>query len=160
MKEPTIDQDTWETVLRTAYSIFPIFEARGMGTPPFFLGGGTVLMLHWKHRLSKDIDFFGYDAQWISMLSPRLNDATRVLATKYVERANGLKIMLATPGDVFFVVSGDVLRTVKREPFTPCLRRTDSPSSSTPAQKSSRRRCSIARRGLQGARRLRNVGRA
>ncbi len=118
MKEPRpIDQDTWETVLRTAYSIFQDFEARGMGTPPFSMGGGTVLMLRWKHRLSKDIDFFGYDAQWISMLSPRLNDATRVLATKYVEQANGLKIVMPH-GDIDFVVSGDVLRTVKREPFT------------------------------------------
>jgi|CXWK01.1.fsa_nt_gi hypothetical protein len=117
MKETRpIDQDTWKTVLRTAFSIFQDFEARGVGTPPFSMGGGTVLMLRWKHRLSKDIDFFGYDAQWISMLSPRLNDATNVLATKYVEQANGLKIVMPH-GDIDFVVSGDVLRTVKREPF-------------------------------------------
>ena len=112
-KQP-IDQDTWKGVLRSAFSIFRGFEIQGYGTPPFSLGGGTVLMFRWKHRLSKDVDFFGYDAQWITMLSPRLNDDTRAVAVDYLEQANGLKIILPH-GDIDFIVSGDVLNSLERE---------------------------------------------
>jgi hypothetical protein len=106
--------NSWKDVLRSAFQIFRNFEEAGLGTPPFFMGGGTVLMLRWKHRLSKDIDFFGYDAQWITMLSPRLNDHTQAMAVDYVEQANGLKIVMPH-GDIDFIVSGDVMRSIKRQ---------------------------------------------
>ena len=40
------------------------------------IGGGTVLASYYNHRLSKDIDVFINDAQFLTELSPRFNDAT------------------------------------------------------------------------------------
>jgi len=77
-------RDSWRNVLASAYLLFDDLQAKGFGTPPFSLGGGTVLMLRFEHRLSKDIDLFGYDAQWLSFLSPRLNETAAAMATDYL----------------------------------------------------------------------------
>jgi hypothetical protein len=44
------------------------------------LGEGTALMLYYKHRLSRDIDIFFNNAQFILLLTPRLNDTTDVVS--------------------------------------------------------------------------------
>ena len=105
--------ESWLKILASAYTLFDDAERRGFGTPPFSLGGGTVLMLEFQHRLSKDIDFFGYDAQWISVLSPRLNHAAAELALTYSEQANVVKIVMAQ-GDIDFIVAGDATSPVQR----------------------------------------------
>jgi len=74
------------------------------------IGGGTVLMFRFEHRLSRDIDFFMHDVQWLSLLTPRLNDMTAAMTTNYVEQANSLKLVLPH-GDIDFVVSGLVTDT-------------------------------------------------
>lgn len=38
------------------------------------IGGGTVLAYYYNHRLSKDIDIFIDDVQFLSKVSPRFND--------------------------------------------------------------------------------------
>ena len=45
----------------------------GVPEPPWTFGGGTVLMLNYAHRLSRDIDIFLGDPQYLGFLSPRLN---------------------------------------------------------------------------------------
>ncbi len=70
-------------------------------------------MFHFHHRISKDIDFFGYDAQWLSLLTPRLNDFAATIASDYVEQANCIKIVLLD-GDIDFIVSGDVIQGLQR----------------------------------------------
>ena len=40
------------------------------------VGGGTILSEIYHHRLSKDIDIFVDDVQFISALSPKINDAS------------------------------------------------------------------------------------
>ena len=106
-------RDTWTKILASAYVLFADLEARGFGSPPFTMGGGTVLMLRFEHRLSQDIDLFGYDAQWLSLLSPRLNAAAAALATSYTEAANAIKIVTAD-GDIDFIVAADVTASVER----------------------------------------------
>ena len=106
--------DTWKILLRDAFDLFDDLDGRGFGAAPFSLGGGTVLMLRFRHRLSKDIDLFGYDAQWLSLLSPRLNDRAAALATSYAEQANKIKIVTAR-GDIAFIIAGDVTSPVLRE---------------------------------------------
>ena len=106
-------RESWEKILASAYVLFADLEARGFGSPPFTMGGGTVLMLRFKHRLSQDIDLFGYDAQWLSLLSPRLNAAAADLATSYTEAANAIKIITAD-GDIDFIVAADVTTFVER----------------------------------------------
>jgi Nucleotidyl transferase AbiEii toxin, Type IV TA system len=71
------------------------------------LGGGTVLMMRLRHRLSKDIDLFLHDAQWLGLLTPRLNDGVAALTANYSEQANSLKLVLPG-GDIDFVVAGNV----------------------------------------------------
>lgn len=108
-----ITKDTWKTVIKSAFRLFDDLEDKGFGAPPFSLGGGTVLMFRFRHRLSKDIDFFGYDVQWLSLLTPRLNDFAAEMATDYVEQANSVK--LVTPhGDIDFVVAADVVQDLER----------------------------------------------
>ncbi len=109
-----VTKDTWIEILRHAYDLFDDLKSKGFGDPPFSLGGGTVLMLHYKHRLSKDIDLFGYDVQWLSLVSPRLNDRAGVIAKQYVEQANSVKIVTDV-GDIDFVVAADVIRPTTRK---------------------------------------------
>ena len=41
--------------------------------PNWTMGGGTVLMFRYHHRLSQDVDIFLTDAQYLTALSPRLS---------------------------------------------------------------------------------------
>jgi hypothetical protein len=106
--------ESWKQVIKSAYRIFDDLEAKGFGEPPFSLGGGTVLMLRFRHRLSKDIGWFGYDAQWLSLLTPRLNETAAGIAQDYAEQANAIKITTAQ-GDIDFIIAADVARPVNRE---------------------------------------------
>ena len=99
--------------MASAYALFDDAVAKGFGDPPFSLGGGTVLMLRFKHRLSKDIDLFGYDAQWLSVFSPRLNERAAMLAASYTEQSNTIKIVTAS-GDIDFIIAADVVAPVAR----------------------------------------------
>ena len=106
--------ETWKQVISSAYRLFDDLEAKGFGEPPFSLGGGTVLMLRFRDRLSKDIDWFGYDAQWLSLLTPRFNATAAGIAQDYAEQANAIKVTTAQ-GDIDFIIAADVARPVKRE---------------------------------------------
>ena len=70
-------------------------------------------MFRFKHRLSKDIDLFTYDAQWLSLVNPRLNGKAASLAAAYQETANAIKITTAR-GDIDFIVAADVLQKMTR----------------------------------------------
>jgi hypothetical protein len=102
-----MDENSWKGLLASALSIFDELESRGTGAPDFALGGGTVLMMRYRHRLSKDIDLFLHDAQWLAYLTPRRNDKVAAMARDYSEQANSVKLVLAD-GDIDFIVSGTV----------------------------------------------------
>lgn len=114
---PPPTRQTWSQILKAAYRLFDDLENKGFPDPPFSLGGGTVLMFRFRHRLSKDIDFFSYDAQWLPLLSPRLNESAAAMASSYVEQANTVKLILPQ-GDIDFVIAGDVAIPVVREKTT------------------------------------------
>lgn len=65
-------------------------------TPPqqWSFGGGTVLMLRHRHRLSNDIDLFVRDPQVLGYLSPRLSDVAADITGDYEEAAEFLKLYL------------------------------------------------------------------
>lgn len=67
------------------------------------IGGGTVLMFKYHHRLSRDIDIFITDAQYLTVLSPRLNDKVEDLTTHYREDSQHVKLIFDTLGEVDFV---------------------------------------------------------
>lgn len=101
-------------IIQDAFAIFDDLEARDFKNPPFSLGGGTVLMLNFQHRLSKDIDFFSYDAQWLTLLSPRLNDKSARIASSYSEQSSSLKLV-TEKGDIDFIIAADVILPVHRQ---------------------------------------------
>lgn len=66
-------------------------------------GGGTVLMLRIAHRMSKDIDLFVPDPQYLGYVNPRLSDAAEAVTTDYEEAAEFVKLILAD-GEIDIVV--------------------------------------------------------
>jgi hypothetical protein len=98
-----VNEKTWKSLLRKAMICL---DSLSGNTGPFTwsLGGGTVLMLHYEHRLSKDIDIFLADPQLLTFLSPRLNDEVSSMAEGYDEQSSWLKITL-TQGEIDFVVA-------------------------------------------------------
>jgi nucleotidyltransferase AbiEii toxin of type IV toxin-antitoxin system len=102
-----MDRDSWKQILASATAIFDALNRQGMDLPDVVMGGGTVLMLRFGHRLSKDIDLFLHDAQWLSILTPRLNDTAAAMVVDYVEQASNVKLVLPH-GDIDFIVAGTV----------------------------------------------------
>jgi nucleotidyltransferase AbiEii toxin of type IV toxin-antitoxin system len=63
-----------------------------------------VLMRRHRHRLSKDVDIFISDQQFLGYLSPRLSPTAESLTTDYAEDSNFVK--LAFPeGEIDFVAA-------------------------------------------------------
>jgi hypothetical protein len=62
----------WRRLLDRAINGLDRMRETGQPVPDWTLGGGTALMVHTGHRVSKDIDAFIDDAQYLSFLSPRL----------------------------------------------------------------------------------------
>lgn len=56
-------------------------------------GGGTVLMLRHAHRLSKDIELFVPDPQYLGFVNPRLSDVAAGVSDNYVEAMEYVKLM-------------------------------------------------------------------
>ena len=51
-----------------------ILEYANIDNSQWSMGGGTILMLNYHHRLSKDVDIFVSNTQYFNGLSPNLND--------------------------------------------------------------------------------------
>ena len=51
-----------------------ILEYANIDNSQWSMGGGTILMLNYHHRLSKDVDIFVLNTQYFNGLSPKLND--------------------------------------------------------------------------------------
>lgn len=96
----------WQALFRRALAILDSACAAGMPDDWSF-GGGTVLMLDYHHRFSKDVDIFVPDPQYLGFLTPRLNDRAEAGTHGYDEQSNALKIYYAE-GEVDFVAAGPV----------------------------------------------------
>ena len=76
----------------------------GIPDDEWSFGGGSALMLRYWHRESKDIDIFLTDPQYLTMLSPRLNNYAESIATYYEEASNFVKISLGNR-EIDFIVA-------------------------------------------------------
>src|SRR6266496_2351840 len=94
----------WETLLQRAFVLIDSTSASGKALTDWSFGGGTVLMLRHRHRLSKDIDIFIPDPQYIGYLTPRLNDEAEALTSDYVEDERSLKLRFPE-GEIDFIAS-------------------------------------------------------
>lgn len=94
----------WQTLLAHAFTLVDEIARRGISDPFWTFGGGTVLMLRHGHRLSKDIDIFVPDPQFLGFVSPRLSDAAERVSTDCVEGPGYVKL-LRPEGEIDFVAS-------------------------------------------------------
>lgn len=92
----------WQDLLPQALRLTDHLS-RMVQSPLWSFGGGTVLMLRLNHRLSKDIDLFVPDPQYLGHFSPRLNDVAEAVATEYEEAAEYTKLFLPL-GEIDIVV--------------------------------------------------------
>lgn len=100
----------WEKLLSQA---FRLIDGAGLKTQQFIFGGGTVLMLEFDHRLSKDIDLFTSDPQYISMLSPRLNDVLEGEVEDYSEQSTFTRVRFEY-GEVDFILAQNISEIAPR----------------------------------------------
>jgi hypothetical protein len=95
---------TWEILFQRALILIDDARAQGIPVDDWTFGGGTVLMRRHRHRLSRDVDIFISDPQFIGYLSPRLSPTAESLTTDYSEDSNFVK--LAFPeGEIDFVAA-------------------------------------------------------
>jgi hypothetical protein len=95
---------TWEILFQRALILIDDARERGIRVDEWTFGGGTVLMRRHRHRLSKDVEIFINDPQFIGYLSPRLSPTAESLTTDYSEDFNFVK--LAFPeGEIDFVAA-------------------------------------------------------
>lgn len=82
----------WQGLHTRALRLVDEVAARGIRDPFWTFGGGTVLMLRYQHRRSKDIDIFMPDPQYLGHVTPRLSDVAEAISQDYVEGAGYVKL--------------------------------------------------------------------
>lgn len=95
----------WQFLLDRTVQGLDRLRERNQPVPDWVLGGGTALMLHAGHRLSKDIDAFINDPQYLGILSPRVAGEELWGCRDYHESANHLKLLFKQ-GEIDFIVAG------------------------------------------------------
>ncbi len=94
----------WEGLMQKALLLVDEIAAHGREAPFWTFGGGTVLMLKYGHRFSKDVDIFVPDPQSLGFVTPRLSDLAESLTTDYTEAANSVKLFFVE-GEIDFVAA-------------------------------------------------------
>ena len=99
----------WEILFQRALVLTD--DARRLGIPvdTWTFGGGTVLMRRHHHRLSKDIDIFIDDPQFLGYVSPRLSPAAESLTSDYAEDQNFVKLSFPE-GEIDFVAAAPLTK--------------------------------------------------
>jgi len=62
-------------------------------------------MFRYQHRLSKDIDIFVPDPQYLGFVTPRLSDVAAAVSTDYVEDQSSCVKLIRPEGEIDFVAS-------------------------------------------------------
>jgi hypothetical protein len=97
----------WEALFERAMRIVDSAGASGLRFEDWSFGGGTVLMRRFHHRVSKDVDIFVPDPQYLGYVSPRLNDLAQELATSHLETAISVKLYFPE-GEIDFIASASL----------------------------------------------------
>jgi len=110
MKSGALPNGPWETLFPRALQLIDDIGSFGGIADPFWtLGGGTVLMFRYNHRLSKDIDIFVPDPQYLGFVTPRLSDAAADLTQDYTEQPGSFVKLQFEEGEVDFVAAPNLL---------------------------------------------------
>ena len=94
----------WEGLFEKALLLVDEIAVHGREKPFWTFGGGTVLMLRYGHRFSKDVDIFVPDPQSLGFVTPRLSDVAESLTTEYSEAAGNVKLFFEE-GEIDFVAA-------------------------------------------------------
>lgn len=109
MKRAPLSGGAWEVLFPRALTLIDDFAIHGGISEPFWtFGGGTVLMLRYGHRLSKDIDIFVPDPQYLGYVTPRLSERAADLTQDYTEAATFVKLQF-DEGEIDFVAAPNLL---------------------------------------------------
>lgn len=114
MDKPPLNfpEGPWKELLLQAYKLMDDIRDGGNPIPKWSMGGGTVLMFHYLHRKSKDIDIFIPDPQFLGYVNPRLGGPAEDITTEYTDAAEYVKLFLPQ-GEIDFVASS----TLTAHPF-------------------------------------------
>lgn len=105
MQERDLPPGVWQELLPHALRIIDDIKKHGTIDPFWTFGGGTVLMLRYQHRMSKDIDIFVPDPQYLGFVTPRLSDVAADVSSHYVEEPNLYVKLMRPEGEIDFVAS-------------------------------------------------------
>jgi Nucleotidyl transferase AbiEii toxin, Type IV TA system len=94
----------WRGLLAHAIRLVEEIERHGTSKPIWTFGGGTVLMLRYEHRYSKDIDIFVPDPQYLGFVTPRLSEVAQSISDDYVEGPGYVKLV-RPEGEIDFVAA-------------------------------------------------------
>lgn len=103
--ERILPEGVWRDLLPHALSIIEDIKKHGSQDPFWTFGGGTVLMFRYQHRLSRDIDIFVPDPQYLGFVTPRLSDVAASVSTQYVEDQSSYVKLIRPEGEIDFVAS-------------------------------------------------------
>ena len=110
MKADALPSGAWESLLPRALMLTDdISKYGGIADPFWTFGGGTVLMFRYRHRLSKDIDIFVPDPQYLGFVTPRLSDTAADLTEDYTEQPGMFVKLQFDEGEVDFVSAPNLL---------------------------------------------------
>ncbi len=105
--------EAWEPLFDKAMQALDSLP-RHVPPPDWTFGGGTVLMRKYHHRLSRDVDIFLTDSQYLTLFSPRLNDAIADMTTQYREDSQHVKLTFGNLGEVDFVAAPRLIENSKQ----------------------------------------------
>jgi hypothetical protein len=110
MKAGPLPGGAWESLFPRALMLIDDMRRYGGIEDPFWtLGGGTVLMFRYRHRLSKDIDIFVPDPQYLGYVTPRLSDTAADLTQDYTEQPGMFVKLQFEEGEIDFVAAPNLL---------------------------------------------------
>jgi Nucleotidyl transferase AbiEii toxin, Type IV TA system len=102
--QPRLIAGRWKGLFKHALSLIDEIARGGVAAPFWTFGGGTVLMLRYRHRRSNDIDIFVPDPQYLAYVTPRLNSLAETISADYIEAADHVKL-IRPEGEIDFVVA-------------------------------------------------------
>jgi hypothetical protein len=95
----------WRQLLSRTLLGLAALKETGQPVPEWILGGGTALMLAAHHRMSRDIDAFIDDPQYLALLSPDVTDIWR--CRSWDKAAHYLKLRYPE-GEIDFIVTTSI----------------------------------------------------
>ena len=110
MKVDSLPSGAWQSLFPRALALIDdISRYDSIANPFWTLGGGTVLMFRYRHRLSKDIDIFVPDPQYLGFVTPRLSDTAADMTEDYTEQPGMFVKLQFEEGEVDFVSAPNLL---------------------------------------------------